>query len=89
MPKQMRAVKERLYSKHGCRCEVCKKEFKKDELTGHHIIMRCKGGKITEGNILIACKNCHFKVINKLEYDSEEYWDLMNDCLEHRKKEPR
>ena len=42
--------------------------------------------EITEDNILIACYNCHFGVINKIEYDSKEYWELMNKCLEHRKK---
>jgi 5-methylcytosine-specific restriction endonuclease McrA len=85
MSKEMRNVKERLYQKYGTYCEVCGKKFKKTELTGHHIVMRCKGGKITEGNILIACWHCHFDVINHLKYDSKEYWDLMRKSLEHRK----
>ena len=80
----MTAVKEYLYSKYGQRCEVCGKEFRKSELTGHHIIMRCKGGKITVDNILIACHNCHFGKINHMTYDSEEYWELMERCLRHR-----
>ena len=85
MSKEMKAVKEYLYSKYGQRCEVCGKEFRKSELTGHHIIMRSKGGEISEDNILIACHKCHFGVINHIEYDSEEYWELMNKSLAHRK----
>ena len=85
MSKEMKAVKEYLYSKYGQRCEVCGKEFRKSELTGHHIIMRSKSGEISEDNILIACHNCHFGVINKIEYNSEEYWELMNKSLAHRK----
>ena len=85
MSKEMKAVKEYLYSKYGQCCEVCGKEFRKSELTGHHIIMRSKGGEISEDNILIACYNCHFGVINHIEYDSEEYWELMRKSLAHRK----
>lgn len=88
MSKAMHEVKERLYSKYGVRCEVCGKEFTKSELTGHHIIMKCKGGKITEDNILIACCNCHFGQINHIKYNSEEYWDLMKKSLSHRSKKP-
>ena len=86
MAKEMRAMKEYLYSKYGQRCEVCGKKFKKADLTGHHIIMKCKGGKITEDNILIACYNCHFGKINHIKYDSKEYWELMKKSLAHREK---
>lgn len=85
MSKEMRVVKDKLYQKYGKVCEVCGKKFKKEQLTGHHIIMRCVGGKITEDNILIACYGCHFGVINTIEYDSDEYWALMNASLAHRK----
>lgn len=85
MSKEMYAMKEYLYSKYGQRCEVCGKEFSKAELTGHHIIMRSKGGQITENNILIACYNCHFGTINHMKYGSKEYWRLMHKSLEHRK----
>lgn len=86
MSKEMRNVKARLYIKYGTKCEVCGKEFRESELTGHHIIMRSKGGSITEDNILIACYNCHFGRINHMMYDSEEYWKLMKQSLEHRNK---
>ena len=81
----MVVVKRLLFRKYGCKCEVCGRDFNASELTGHHIIMRCKGGEISEENILIACRNCHFNIINHINYDSEEYWALMNKSLEHRK----
>ena len=86
MSKEMYRMKNRLYAKYGTRCEVCGKEFSAAELTGHHIIMKCKGGKIIEDNILIACYHCHFVVINSMEYDTTEYWNLMHKSLEHRNK---
>lgn len=79
-------MKNYLFDKYGLRCEVCGKEFSRAELTAHHIIMKSKGGGVTEGNILIACYNCHFGRINHMEYDSDEYWELMNKSLEHRQK---
>lgn len=85
MSKDMKTVKNALFLKYGCICEVCGEKFDKNELTGHHIIMRCKGGKITEQNILITCHHCHFDVINHMKYDSKEYWELMQKSLAHRK----
>lgn len=84
MSKEIRAVKDYLFGKYGLRCEVCGQEFGRAELTAHHIIMVCKGGEASVENILIACKDCHFKKINKMEYDSKEYWLLMKKSLAHR-----
>ena len=86
MSKKMHTIKDKLYAKYGKYCEVCGKKFRKDKLTGHHIIMKSRGGEISEDNILIACEQCHFEVINKMEYDSEEYWELMRKSLEHRRE---
>ena len=88
MSSKMRTIKDKLFAKFGKRCEVCGEKFKKEKLSGHHIIMKSHGGQITEDNILIACYNCHFGVINKIEYDSDEYWELMEKCLRHRNEEP-
>ena len=87
MSRQTKAVKEYLFDKYGYYCEVCKKRFKRSALTGHHIIMKSKGGEASIENILIACHYCHFVVINDLEYDSEEYWELMYRALKHRSPE--
>ena len=87
MSREMHLVKEYLYSKYGCRCEVCKRWFKPCELTGHHIIMKCRGGNISKTNILIACYHCHFGLINNIVYNSKEYWDLMHKSLAHRNPE--
>ncbi len=85
MSREMWAMKQYLFQEYGQRCEVCRKEFDKDKLTGHHIIMKSKGGEISEDNILIVCYNCHFGRINHMQYNSNEYWKLMNECLRQRK----
>lgn len=87
MSKKMHVVKDKLFAKYGKRCEVCGKKFKKQELTGHHIILKSHGGEESEDNILIACYQCHFAIIHQIEYDSEEYWELMKKSLEHRQAE--
>ena len=84
MSKEVHAVKEMLFELYGTRCEVCGKEFARSELTGHHIVMKSKGGQATMDNILIACYQCHFGYINQIPYDSKEYWELMKRCLRHR-----
>lgn len=61
---------------------------KEMKVVKEHLFMKCRGGKITEDNILIACYDCHFGRINHIKYDSEEYWELMNKSLEHRNNEP-
>ena len=87
MSSKMKSVKDKLYKKYGKRCEVCGKKFKAKGLTGHHVRPRSHGGEISEDNILIACYQCHFEVIHGMEYDTEEYWELMHKCLAHRKNE--
>ena len=86
MSKRMRNVKLELCRMYGCRCEVCKREFKFKNLTGHHIIEKSKGGKITLDNIMLACYDCHFKRINHIKYNSKEYHELMTESLAHRKE---
>jgi hypothetical protein len=80
----MYEIKEVLYGKYGVRCEVCGEYFDRRELTGHHIKMKKYSGKITEDNILIACKRCHFERINHIKYDTPQYWELMTKSLRHR-----
>ena len=84
MAKKMHAIKDKLFAKYGKRCEVCGEKFKREGLTGHHILPKSHGGEITEENILITCYQCHFATIHKLEYDGEEYRELMRKSLQHR-----
>ncbi len=87
MSREMHSIKSYLFARYGCYCEVCRRKFKPNELTGHHIIMKCKGGKIDRYNIMLACHHCHFVVINSIPYNTKEYWQLMWESLEHRDPE--
>lgn len=87
MSREMHSVKSYLFARYGCYCEVCGRKFKPNELTGHHIIMKCKGGKINRHNIMLACHHCHFVVINSIPYNTKEYWRLMWKSLAHRDPE--
>lgn len=82
--KEMHNVKTYLYNKYGGRCEVCGQPFALRELTGHHVIMKCRGGKITIKNILLACYYCHFVTVNDMPYNTAEYWEAMNNFMRHR-----
>ncbi len=70
-------VKEQLFQIYGCFCWLCQRRFKSNELTGHHRLPYriCKCTK--KDNIYIACKHCHFDIINNIPYPSKEYEDTM------------
>ena len=63
---------------YGCKCMLCKKEFKPEELERHHIIPRYeykrRGEPIddTIRNISLLCSECHRK-IHRYDCRSEEY----------------
>lgn len=42
-------------------CQFCAKKFRTEELTMDHIVPRCKGGKVTWKNIVLACQSCNNK----------------------------
>lgn len=87
--RNMRFIKEELCSKCGHYCWLCKKEFDKRILTGHHIIQFsvCKCTK--KDNIAILCYNCHFGIVNYLPYPSKEYDELMDKILEFKKQKDK
>lgn len=80
------AIKQYFYARYGHRCWLCGKEFEMTELTLHHIIPF----HITRHTVLsessIACTHCHFKVINKVPYNTQEYWELMEKMFDNIKK---
>jgi 5-methylcytosine-specific restriction endonuclease McrA len=74
-------VKQELFDKYGCFCWLCGKEKDKNKLTLHHIHQICYTHSTTFKDSMILCCDCHFGVVNKITYDSKEYWDLMNEIL--------
>ena len=76
-----RLVKQQLFEKYGYRCWLCNEEKHKDKLTLHHIHQICFTHNTTFEDFMILCCDCHFGVVNKIKYDSEEYWDLMNEII--------
>lgn len=52
-------LKERLARKQGYRCFYCDTKYSLGELTKDHVIPRVAGGKDTEENIVLACRECN------------------------------
>lgn len=75
-------VKEKLLNEHGYRCWLCGKEFKKDELTLHHIIEWQFTHHTVEEESCILCKHCHFDIVNKATYQSI-YYNLLMELVEY------
>lgn len=75
--KAMKGIKQELYNECGYFCWLCGRKHDKSELTGHHRLPYriCKCTK--KDNIYIACKHCHFDIINNIPYPSKEYEDTM------------
>ena len=41
------------------KCQYCLNHFEKNQLTMDHVMPRCKGGKTTWTNIVMACTSCN------------------------------
>jgi transcription elongation factor Elf1 len=78
-------VKQQLFDKYSFVCWLCNKQFKRQELTIHHIIEHQYSHHTVELESCILCTHCHFGIVNKVVYQSEEYNKLMDKVEEFRK----
>lgn len=78
-----RAVKDVLYETHGHYCWLCTKKFPAQKLTLHHIKPRAFKGQTTLANGMILCQNCHFNIVNRIKYNTTEYWEVMDEALKN------
>ena len=51
--------KQRAYDKQGGICPMCKKKYPIEDMRGDHIVPWSKGGKTTEDNLQMLCKDCN------------------------------
>ena len=77
-------VKQQLFYEYGCVCWLCNEEKPKEKLTLHHIHQFCYTHLTTYEDSMILCWDCHFGIVNKIKYDSDEYWNLMNEILKKK-----
>ena len=80
------AVKNKLFEIFGKRCWLCCVKFNVEKLTLHHIIPFKEVLCTTFENSMILCKNCHFNIVNKIPYPSEEYDRIMEIAKENAKR---
>ncbi len=69
--------KSLLYFMQERKCEKCKNEFLKEELTVDHIKPKCEGGSNTLDNLQLLCEPCHRKK-TILEHVMKVYARLIN-----------
>ena len=74
-------VKQRIFDDYGYVCWLCDKELPREKLTLHHIHQFCYTHSTTYEDSMILCCDCHFGIVNKIKYDSKEYWALMDKIL--------
>lgn len=43
----------------GGRCYLCRKRLRPDDATLDHVVPRCRGGTLANGNIRAACQPCN------------------------------
>ena len=80
-------VKQRLFDDYGFVCWLCDKEKPREKLTLHHIHQFCYTHSTTYEDSMILCESCHFGIVNKIKYNSKEYWQLMNSILDKKRKD--
>lgn len=51
-------LKNKLRMKYGCKCMLCKRKLSLKNTTFHHILPLSRGGKSTEENGALLCKEC-------------------------------
>jgi len=51
--------RQNVFTRDGCKCGYCGKQFKLKELTVDHIIPRAQGGMTTWDNVIACCFNCN------------------------------
>ena len=57
--------KQRAYDRQGGICPMCKKPHPIEDMRGDHIIPWSKGGKTTEDNLQMLCKDCNLNKSDK------------------------
>ena len=57
--------KQRAYDKQGGICPMCKKQFAIEDMRGDHKVPWSKGGKTTEDNLQMLCKDCNLNKSDK------------------------
>lgn len=57
--------KQRVYAKQNGICPMCKKQYPIEEMRGDHKVPWIKGGKTTEDNCQMLCKDCNLNKSDK------------------------
>ena len=80
------AIKNYFYEAYGCRCWLCGEVFPRNELTLHHVIPYHISQRTNVEESSIVCCYCHFDIVNKIPYNSEEYWSVMQQMYNNIKQ---
>ena len=51
--------RERVFRRDGFRCVYCGGTFEAEDLTLDHVQPRMRGGDVSEGNLVTACRACN------------------------------
>lgn len=78
-----RNLKNKLRQKYGCRCMLCKRKLPLKATTFHHILPLSKGGKSTEENGSLLCKECQI-ILHTFDYEEEGYKKLTKIILKNK-----
>lgn len=76
-------LKNKLRKKYGCRCMLCKRKLPLKATTFHHILPLSKGGKSTEENGSLLCKECQ-SIIHIFSYEEDGYKKLTKRILKNK-----
>lgn len=53
-----KACKELAYQRQGGKCQICRQQFSKRELVGHHEKNKSRGGRNVPENCVLRCVEC-------------------------------
>ena len=79
-------LKHRLRMKYGSKCMLCGRKLPLKGTTFHHILPLSRGGKSTEENGSLLCKECQ-SIIHLFSYEEEGYQKLTKRILKNKRGE--
>ena len=78
IPHSKLSIKQYFFKKYGQRCWLCGQYFNKSNLTLHHVIPVSISHRTIVEESSILCTHCHFDIVNEVQYNTREYWQLMD-----------
>jgi 5-methylcytosine-specific restriction endonuclease McrA len=68
--RKIRFTRRNLFERDAYTCQYCARRFPASELTLDHVTPRCRDGRSTWENLVVACVRCNARKANRLPHEA-------------------